>query len=503
MPTFVFRRDATYYFRRIVPERLRPQFEGKRELVFSLKTKDRSTAGRLGRLEAVKSDRLFEQAETNLAAARTPEIPAAVSLKVPQRASRLKASWRRERELYAAQGLLPAFEDRLRDAIADHEAIRRGDYPDLPPSSLDSSEAMLLAARAILTGEGAASLPEILPMGPGAPPEGSMLSLTQLTDKWSDEVKPTDKSVQMWRRTCRRMDDFSGALPAGKITKRVVLDFKDQMLADGASASTANNRLNQLRSLFRYAIANDLLAVDPTVGVRAPVAKRAIESRIPFDPVALNTLFDGPVHSQGLRPLKGGGEASYWLPLLALFTGARLNELGQLRTSDVMEEAIPHQDGEDMIWVVRITADKTDGLRLKNTSSARRVPVHSSLVDLGFLDYHQAMKKRGETRLFPALKPDSFGTVTAHWGKWFGKYLRELGVKDRRIVFHSFRHSFKHYARECGITKNVNDALTGHESGDVADTYGGLQYPLKPLAEAISHYRIVGFHIPKPPSNYI
>jgi len=165
--------------------------------------------------------------------------------------------------------------------------------------------------------------------------------------------------------------------------------------------------------------------------------------------------------------------------------------------ADVGQETMRSVEGERVAWVIRITSDPADGLTLKNAGSARRVPIHATLVELGFLDYCRALRIDGQPRLFPELRPDRFGTVTAAWGKWFGKYLREQGIEDKRIVFHSFRHSFKHYMREAGVSKSVNDALTGHESGDVGDSYGGIDYPLKPLVDAIQVYRIFGLKLPK------
>ena len=54
--------------------------------------------------------------------------------------------------------------------------------------------------------------------------------------------------------------------------------------------------------------------------------------------------------------------------------------------------------------------------------------------------------------------------------------------------FHAFRHTFKRQCRECGIPKDIHDAITGHPSGDVADTYGGT-YPLRPLADAMQRLK--------------
>lgn len=490
MPTYLFRRGPAYYFRRVIPKALRPQFEGKKELIFSLKTKDRSTAARLCRLEAVRTDRLFEEMELHSVGIG---LPVTDSMSVLERAARLADGWRKEREIYAARGELPAFNDRVRQALADHEAVLRGDFPDFPAGSMNASEAMVIAARAVLTGEGVVSLPVLPPKAQATRPNPQALTLTQLADKWAAEVKPTAKSVQMWQRTIRDFDKSTGNLRIEQITKRHILAFKDSMLAAGSSPATANNRLNQLRALFRYAVGNDLLTADPSVGVKAPVTQRAKESRKPFDTASLRSLFAGPVHSAGERPSNGGGEASYWLPLMALFTGARLNELGQLRVIDVLQEGYLRDGVKELAWVIRITSDEEDGLRLKNQSSDRRVPVHDALLKLGFLQYVESTRVSGQPKLFPLLKPDRYGSVTAYWGKWFGSYLRRQGVTDRKIVFHSFRHTFKHYARDSGIPKSVNDAITGHASGDVADDYGSLDYPIKPLVEGIESYSVPEF----------
>ena len=414
MSTYLIKRGSTYYFRRVIPQPLRPLFGGRREWVESLKTKDRNAAGRLCRLQAVRTDALIVEAESALNEKLPEAAPLRSAVSVPQLASRLANGWRKERDFYAAQDRLSEFEGRLQLALKDHLAAQRGGFPELAAEvSPSSSEAMVLAIRAILTGDGAASLPEIIVADPASSLAGDTINLSRLIERWSVESKPTEKSLQMWCRTCRDFDASSGALPVANITKKHVLAFKDLMLATGSSPATINNRLNQLRSLFRFAMANDLISADPTAGVKVPVSKRAKESRIPYDPIALKALFGGPVHAQGARPKNGALEAAYWLPLLALFTGARLNELGQLRTSDIAQEVMPPDYGGGVVWVIRITADEVEGLKLKSASSARRVPVHAALVELGFLDYLDAVKATGSVKLFPALRPDRFGTVTA------------------------------------------------------------------------------------------
>src|SRR5262249_22492366 len=54
----------------------------------------------------------------------------------------------------------------------------------------------------------------------------------------------------------------------------------------------------------------------------------------------LQKLFPSPIFTQRLRVRAGRGEAAYWLPILALYSGARLEELGQLVVEDLKQT--PH-----------------------------------------------------------------------------------------------------------------------------------------------------------------
>jgi integrase len=110
------------------------------------------------------------------------------------------------------------------------------------------------------------------------------------------------------------------------------------------------------------------------------------------------------------------------------------------------------------------------------------------LIAAGFLD----IIPREGGRIFTDLTADKHGRETASFSTTFGRKLRRWGIKDERKTFHSFRHLFKDVLREHGVTKAVNDALTGHSSGDVAEDYGGDFYPLRPLVEAVELFEIHG-----------
>ncbi|SRR5882724_1703266 len=178
------------------------------------------------------------------------------------------------------------------------------------------------------------------------------------------------------------------------------------------------------------------------------------------------------------------GHANYWLPWLALYTGARLEELGQLQVEDVRQEG--------NVWYLAI--EPGDGKRVKTKSSKRRVPIHPRLIKLGLLSFAQEQKAavgpdgRSHTNLFPGLVSTSYGSRTAVFSKWWGRHARTVcGIPDPRKVWHSFRHGWKDAARGV-MPEEHHDAITGHGNGSVGRSYG-QGVPLKVLAESMARVK--------------
>jgi len=183
----------------------------------------------------------------------------------------------------------------------------------------------------------------------------------------------------------------------------------------------------------------------------------------------LNTLFGAPVFTSGERPEAGGGEAAFWLPLLALYSGARRSELAGLCADDVREV--------EGVWCLLFVEDKKIGRRLKSATALRTVPVHPKLSQLGWLHYVETVRRSGgggKAWLFPEISPQVPAELKA-WTKWFTRYLRKAGVEDERKVFHSFRHSFKDALRAADVGEDLNDALCGQKNSSVGRSYGAKQ----------------------------
>jgi integrase len=127
----------------------------------------------------------------------------------------------------------------------------------------------------------------------------------------------------------------------------------------------------------------------------------------------------------------------FWVPLLALFTGMRLNEICQLETADVFVEE------ETGAWMVQVV--KEGEKRVKNKQSQRVIPLHPEIIKVGFPDYVAAARAAGHRRLFPALVPQgSCKTLAAGLSKWFGRYRdsKAVALSGRWMDLHALRHNF-------------------------------------------------------------
>jgi integrase len=354
--------------------------------------------------------------------------------------------------------------------------------------------------------------PAALVVGNIAVPGRDALDLQTMFGKWLEERKPPRKTVLDFTTAVRRFTELHGNLPvyeitkphlrayksalqrlprslAGKMRKMTVPQLLEHLHNNPApegttlAAGTINKALGALQSVFGW-VSNQGYLDDypnwsnPAADMKLHNPADEEDGYVPYDAEDLKLIFNSPVFRSGERPRGGGGEAAKWLPVIALFSGARLEEIGQALVADVKK-----QDGIAYLHIN--TLDREAGKRVKNKSSRRSLPLHPELLRCGFVAYVDERRRKGDVRLFPDLRAAVSGQVTGNWSKWWGRYLDGLGISDPRKVFHSFRHTFKRACRTARIEEELHDALTGHTSASVGREYGS-GVPLEVLAEAIA-----------------
>lgn len=499
--------NGVYYFRMGIPADLRPFMAGKREIKRSLGLKDREAAKAVIPDMTKAAHALLRQAERDRDTAAKP-APKPSPPKSAAALERERSWWEAEQEQsdYMADTLF-ASDMEIERLSPIMDAVAAGIEPDAPLSDIVRAGRLAVEHEREAAGALVASLHARYGQNDRAsanqnqavecqPDTDSGLYLDgKVLDRWATERgvvqkgKDTHRAVAEWfyARTERK--------PVERITRQDVLAFKDKLLAEGQSVANTNMKLSRLRTLLGWAYQNDLAPANVAEGISVKVADSGKGKRLPFALDELQAIFSSPVYANGERPKGGKGEAAYWLPLLGLFTGARLEEMGQLRVADVQRREYPDQDGKMLAgWFLHITEatdDRGQANRIKNAASERLVPLHPELERLGFIVYVEKLKDQ-QGRVFPDLVPNIYGRLTAKWGEWFSPYMRTVcGITDKRKVFHSFRHTFKDYSRRSRMPEGVQRQIMGHAGKDVADDYGS-GYDLHSLSEAMASYRVPG-----------
>lgn len=165
-------------------------------------------------------------------------------------------------------------------------------------------------------------------------------------------------------------------------------------------------------------------------------------------------------------------EAHFWLPLVGLLTGARINEICQINPqTDVLQD-------EAGIWYFNISSEGDADARvtksIKNKVSRRDVPLHAELLKQGFLSYFERVRGEGAQLLFPTFKPKN-RRAAGRAEEWFRDLLKVTGLRDETpgktlTGFHAFRHTIETRAKNLRVG-SIND-ITGHAGPESAVVRG-------------------------------
>lgn len=112
---------------------------------------------------------------------------------------------------------------------------------------------------------------------------------------------------------------------------------------------------------------------------------------------------------------------------------------------------------------------------IKNNPSVRVVPIHPKLIEYGFLDYYQSVKKAGHERVFYNLKQgrDGFGRGVADW---FNTQTKRHISKNEKKSFHSSRHTFIQHLKNLSVDGHKIAGLAGHGEDKMAYNQYGEEF---------------------------
>ena len=370
--------------------------------------------------------------------------------------------------------ILASFYDILDEAKSRHE---QGDtaWGDARPVAVDSPSQCLKAVQIVREKPPEAPVRSVLEAK-----TKTGLSLEELLERFHQErsnVAPGTKKEHVI--AVRMLSGFIGeGRPVQSISRQDMLDYKKALIRTPANCqqrfpgltipqaikaneerdkpypalhpNTINKKwLSHTNTILSWAKKNLLIDDNPCDGVKVDTGNGFQEpSRVAFSPEDIRAMFSNSFFADPSQY-----RSKHWALLIALYTGARSSsEIRRIKLADIYKE-----QGIFVFDLIEAT---------KNAHSKRLVPIHQDLISFGLLDYVKQLKLQNKERLFWDWEPED------KINRWFLRsYKAKVGIRDKRKVFHSFRHSMKTELARCGVNRDVSDLITGHKDQSVGGIY--------------------------------
>ena len=250
--------------------------------------------------------------------------------------------------------------------------------------------------------------------------------------------------IVMTSRDWNALIGLVGDIHFEKLSRVHARDFVDHLTKKGLKTGTIRRMLNTLGAIVRTTITElELSKSDPLKSIKIQGEGK--------DKKQAKTPSSAEIE-EIVRTFRGKMSAATSLMILMQAElGTRIGEVSGLGIDDVfLDHEIPHVYFRDRPWRT-----------LKTDESERRVPVVGAALEA--LKLAVKLPRKGQGLFDQYAKPRGNDNASAAVNKRLEKW---------EITSHSFRHAMKDRLREVGCPKDIRDAIQGHSSGDVADTYG-------------------------------
>lgn len=262
----------------------------------------------------------------------------------------------------------------------------------------------------------------------------------------------------------------------GKTTIEIIQITKDKKY-DTISIQAINKHIRRLHQVYEWASITGTISKNLTKNLELTEkkkSKKAKSKKIPFSDNELKIIFEqSPWFTDKIYYELKNNPEHIFIPLLALYTGAKPTELATLKTSSIFLF--------EGIWVIDFNQ------MIKGTDTERYTPIADALIDIGLLKYLNYQKKKKETLLFPSIKV--YKSEGTSFTNDYSKYNREHISSDINKTFYSFRHLVNQKLKNKKVNAYIINDITGHShvGGDYDQSvYGDEQMPEIILQEIIN-----------------
>lgn len=424
------RHGTVFYFRRRVPVDLRPRL-GRSHLYASLRTESLAEAKHRARACAAATDRLFTEL-------------------------RYMSGDDKDKQARTYYGVFLDFDEAGRprvkfDDVKPGEEVSAG---NLAKRILESATLHNSAPRSDTTPTVAEAIQAVLASG---------------------DLKPTTRKE--YERFFERFAAFVGpATHLGEISQGKFAEYADHVnSASKFGNATKKNQITAAELLFSFhRRRNSAVPAISARGLKPKRSKPAGHDRDAFTLDDISVLFANAAQYREAEPHK------WWVTVAPAFLGCRIEELAQAHlNSDIYEVA-------SGCWVLKIEENHNSETgkeavspkSVKSLAGWRKVPIHPSLVDCGFVTYLNRERTLGALTPFgrywtPFKDQKTGGTKHSHGiTKWGGRELAKLRAAGKMrpgklTYFHSLRHTFVTTLARAGIHEEWRAALAGQAYGGV------------------------------------
>lgn len=453
LPSYLFQRNQIWYFRQRVPVDLVPLF-GRKDFKSSLKTQDVGIAKRRAVSMASRLWSQFEVIQSEIMKKKDESFAELITLKNIKIGNNelgevsIDHNGNAEKEQATLNAFLGVIKQAKQDNLSQHNTQKTQDNICLT----DAINEYIANKR----------------------------------DEVDNTSRSDEKTISATHGKLKRLVEFFGNVLVNSLLRKDAERFRNALMKlptnlnkhseyrglslnevlalkpkNTLSTSTVKSYIEVASTFYKWCKHNQYSQTNPfeSLGVRKPNgAKKEIEERDPWEPCQLSRIFSTPVFTSH----EFLHSYYYWLPLIGLHTGARMNEICQLYHDDIVKI--------DNRLFFRFCDDREDQ-KLKTRNSRRVVPVHQTLLDLNFEEYLNESKKAGDERIFQSLTHSRDG-YSKNASNWFSRYRKqhELTMENKKQDFHSFRHNVSDFFKQHDIPDTHAAAVLGH--ADQSITYG-------------------------------
>lgn len=300
----------------------------------------------------------------------------------------------------------------------------------------------------------------------GMPAEKAAMSLSEAMEHyfqfkinggaWKDPQRARNNDYgPPVRAFIKRLDDKA----IGALVRSDVLDYFDWMTGrTDIGATTQKLQMERVGAFLRHLKAKLQYPEDlsDALAMAKPPKAKSYER---FEPDELRALFE----SEAYADMGFTKSFQFWLPMVCLYTGARIEEPASILLKDVKEI-----DGTLAFY---LSGDGNEGG--KNEAAPRWVPVHPELIKAGFSDYVAQVRKEGHEFLFPDIYDHPQHGRTHEPSNYFTEYRRSVGVGKQKgegkstKTAHSFRSTIVSALAEADVSEDIRKRIVGHAASDV------------------------------------